>query len=101
MLPNLNVMRVEYGSNPVDVGSLGTRRTHSGYPDVGSGKSTLHPVMASRFDNNKPGTTSFLNMRKPDIQAYVQAIEPFATSKLPWVSLYAGEDVGEGVSRQE
>jgi hypothetical protein len=66
---------------------------------VGSGKPTLRPVTAYRFDNKKPGSVTLLNIRKPenDIQAYVRAIEPFAMGKLPWVSLYAGEDVGEGV----
>lgn len=56
-------------------------------------------MTAYRFDNKKPASTSFLNIRRPDVQAYVQAIEPFATSKLPWVSLYAGEDFGEVVRR--
>jgi hypothetical protein len=95
-LPNLKVMRVELGSDlnasgPADVGSC--KWEHVGHTlAIQGGKMTAY-----RFDNKKPASTSFLNIRRPDVQAYVQAIEPFATSKLPWVSLYAGEDFGEGV----
>jgi hypothetical protein len=104
-LPNLKVMRVEYGFDPntkvpADMGSF--KWEHVGHTlaiHVGGGKLPLRPVTAYRFDNKKPSSVSLLNIRKQenDIQAYVRVIEPFAMGKLPWVSLYAGEDVGEGV----
>jgi hypothetical protein len=95
-LPNLKVMRVEYGSDPnTNNPANGTKWEHVGHTlAIQGGK-----VLAYRFDNKKPSSANFLTIRKPenDIQAYVRAIEPFATSEVPWVSLYVGEDVGEGV----
>ena len=105
-LPNLKVMRIEYGTHPntlspADVGS--TKYQHVGHSlvihaSVGTNsKAPSHPVAAYRFDHKKPASTSFLTIRKPDIQAYVRALEPFAENQLSWVELYVGEDVGEGV----
>ena len=104
-LPNLKVMRVEYGSDPnskvpADAGPF--KWEHVGHTlaiHVGGGKLPLRPVTAYRFDNKKCTSVSLVNIRKQenDIQAYVRAIEPFAIGKLPWASLYEGEDFGEGV----
>jgi len=108
-LPNLKVMRVEYGSDanttyPADVGT--TKWQHVGHSLVihasvgtNNGKPPSHPVSAYRFDHKKPNSsmTNLLQNRKPDVQAYIRALEPFATQNLKWVSLYVGEDVGKGV----
>lgn len=106
-LSNLKVMRVEYGndvncSHPSDVGSA-TKYDHVGHSlsihqSVGANnhKTPSHPVLAYRFDHKKP-TMNRLQMRKQDIRAYVQALEPFAAKKLEWISLYVGQDVGKGV----
>jgi hypothetical protein len=95
-LPNLKVMRVEYGSDPnTNTPVDGTKWEHVGHTLAIQGGR----VSAYRFDNKKPSSASLLTIRKPenDIQAYVRAMEPFATSEVPWVTLYVGEDVGEGV----
>ena len=103
-LPNLKIMRVEYGSdpnagNPFDMGPL--KWEHVGHTiaihgSVGtSTKLPASPVMAYRFDKKKP-SSSLLQTRKNTVQDYVGAIELFATNQLQWVALFAGED-GEGV----
>jgi hypothetical protein len=106
-LPNLKIMRVEYGSdpnagNPTDMGPL--KWEHVGHTiaihgSVGtSTKPPAHPVMAYRFDNKKPPPSLLqIRMAQNTIQDYVGAIEPFAMKALPWVTLYAGEDHGDGV----
>jgi hypothetical protein len=105
-LPNLKIMRVEYGNdpntgNPMDLGPL--KWEHVGHSitihgSVGtSAKLPTSPAMAYRFDNKKP-VASLLNMRisQNSIQDYVGAMEPFATKHLPWITTFVGED-GQGV----
>jgi hypothetical protein len=89
-LPNLKVMRAEYGSDPNASGPANVRSCK--YEHVGHtlGNSPGNgSVTAYRFDAKKPGFAGPLNIRKHDIQSDVKAMEAF--------KLYAGEDVGEGV----
>jgi hypothetical protein len=100
-LPNLKVVRVELLGDanctyPVDHGSV--KYQHAGHSIVISNNNS-NKVLAYRFDAKKPNSSmsNLLRMQKPDIHAYVKALEPFASDKHDWISLYVGQDVGKGV----
>jgi len=124
-LPNLKIMRVEYGidpkcSQPSDgshVGhSLVIQSVHGGQQQsnatstaaTATASKSSYMVAAYKFEDNADATKrskshhhfakkpQFLKKER-DTALYVSALEAFDTKRLPWARAYVGEDVGAGV----
>jgi hypothetical protein len=101
-LPNLKVMRLEFGQDakcqlPSPGGS------HVGHTLVlhGSlGHNSLkasHPVLAYQFDTPKLKTFKTIH---PDLRAYVTALEELARLNLPWAKDFVGTGMGVVVNNE-
>lgn len=94
-LPNLKVMRVEYGSSRA-ANSLSVGHTIRIHPSVTTNKVVNHPVKAYKFsDANDVGRSLFKRGDK-DVADYVQAYDSLHT----WVQDYHRQD-GAGVKGKD
>jgi hypothetical protein len=101
-LPNLKVMRLEFGQDakcqlPSPGGS------HVGHTLVLHGSlghhslKTTHPVLAYQFDTPKLKTFKTIH---PDLRAYVTALEELARLNLPWAKDFVGTGMGVVVNNE-
>jgi hypothetical protein len=96
-LPNLKVMRVEYGNGRPMAAPNGCQVGHTIriHPSVGTNKPVVHPVKAYKFgDADDTGRSLF--KREKDISDYVRALESLTT----WVQDYHRQD-GAGVKGKD
>jgi pimeloyl-ACP methyl ester carboxylesterase len=96
-LPNLKVMRVEYGNGRPMAAPNGCQVGHTIriHPSVGTNKPVAHPVTAYKFgDADDTGRSLF--KREKDVSDYVRALESLNT----WVQDYHRLD-GAGVKGKD
>jgi hypothetical protein len=96
-LPNLKVMRVEYGNGRPMAAPNGCQVGHTIriHPSVGTNKPVAHPVKAYKFgDADDTGRSLF--KREKDVSDYVRALESLNT----WVQDYHRQD-GAGVKGKD
>jgi hypothetical protein len=96
-LPNLKVMRVEYGNGrPMAPTGCQVGHTIRIHPSVGTNKPVAQPVKAYKFGDATNDPLRSLFKREKDVSDYVRALESLQT----WVQYYHRQD-GAGVKGKD